>query len=290
MLSPSLNLQSPPLVPSAPQSPTKTVSAGGSLAHLNELAEKARRERKVQDLEISNSSLLAINRALEREMRKQSTELRRFRRLSRSGRLSLASTGLGMSGHLAPLSEGPDGENFLSSEEEEEEEEEDGDNDTDASASSSEDETEDRETQAASDLRHRAKDEMRLQLDLSKHRQLLIDSQKMNQSLKRCLGRTEVLIEEGRKALDFQVRVSDVFLGGRVLVPDEDGEGEGEGHDDRSRETRLRGLRAGEVHEGHADLVGKDRDSGVDCDVRIGIGMGQSILEEREEAQELALA
>jgi hypothetical protein len=43
----------------------------------------------VLDLEISNSSLLAINRTLEREMRKQSAELRRFRRLSRSGRLSI---------------------------------------------------------------------------------------------------------------------------------------------------------------------------------------------------------
>jgi hypothetical protein len=74
---------------------------------------------------------------------------------------------------------------------------------------------------AENDLRHRKKDEKRLQLDLSKHQQLLIDSQKMNQSLKRCLGWTEELISEGKKALEYHVRVSDVELGGRVLAPDE---------------------------------------------------------------------
>jgi hypothetical protein len=74
---------------------------------------------------------------------------------------------------------------------------------------------------AESDLRHRKKDEKRLQLDLSKHQQLLIDSQRMNQSLKRCLGWTEELIKEGKKALEYRVRVSDIELGGRVLAPDE---------------------------------------------------------------------
>lgn len=71
-------------------------------------------------------------------------------------------------------------------------------------------------TYAEHDARLRAKDEKRLQLDLSKHRELLVDSQKMNQSLKRCLGWTEDLIREGQKALDYHVGV-----GGRVLTPDE---------------------------------------------------------------------
>jgi hypothetical protein len=43
----------------------------------------------------------------------------------------------------------------------------------------------------------------------------------MNQSLKRCLGWTEELINEGKKALAYHVRVSDIELGGRVLAPDE---------------------------------------------------------------------
>lgn len=74
---------------------------------------------------------------------------------------------------------------------------------------------------AESDARHRKRDEKRLQLDLSKHQQLLVDSQKMNQSLKRCLGWTEVLISEGKKALEYNVKISDVELGGRVLALDE---------------------------------------------------------------------
>lgn len=46
----------------------------------------------------------------------------------------------------------------------------------------------------------------------------------MNQSIKRCLGWTEELIKEGQKALAYHVKVSDVELGGRVLVPDADEE------------------------------------------------------------------
>ena len=43
----------------------------------------------------------------------------------------------------------------------------------------------------------------------------------MNQSLKRCLGWTEELITEGKKALNYQVQLSDVEVRGRVLTPDE---------------------------------------------------------------------
>jgi hypothetical protein len=71
------------------------------------------------------------------------------------------------------------------------------------------------------DAYYRVKDEKRLQLDLSRHRELLIGSQKMNQSLKRCLGWTEELINEGKKALEYRVQVNDVKLGGRVLSSEE---------------------------------------------------------------------
>lgn len=42
--------------------------------------------------------------------------------------------------------------------------------------------------------RRRTRDEKRLMLDLSKHQQLLIDSERLNQSIKRCLNFTEVKI------------------------------------------------------------------------------------------------
>lgn len=196
------------------------------LQQMNELAAKARRERKVLDLEISNSSLLAINRTLEREMRKQNAELRRFRRLSRAGRLSMAPGSVrsvsGFSamegfdhevGDLSSLSEG------LSSGNDDEEEDDELDSsfgeDDDLNGALSP------TTQAVQDAKHRARDEKRLLLDLSKHQQMLIDSQKMNQSIKRCTNWTDELIAEGKKALAYQVKVSDVELGGRVLI-DED--------------------------------------------------------------------
>lgn len=197
------------------QSPVK---AGYSLERMNELAANARRERKVLDLEITNSSLAAINRTLEREMRKQTAELRRYRRLSRSGRLSInTSASLRTSSGTLSIMDGVDDTPLsdMSEESDGEEEEE----------SSEEESIDDGSLSpgaiAESDARHRERDEKRLQLDLSKHQQLLIDSQNMNQSLKRCLGWTEELINDGKKALAYHVRVSDIELGGRVLTPDE---------------------------------------------------------------------
>ncbi|KAM0276186.1 hypothetical protein ACHAQH_006993 [Verticillium albo-atrum] len=201
------------------QSPTKSTHSGDPL---NDLVAHARRERKVQDLEITNASLEAINRSLERQLRKQTAELRRYRRLSRSGRLSLtsmASTRI-PSDSTVGTAAGMEGGLDLSdlSEDEAEDEEEDDDlgslYDTDPS---------DTESISSPGLkaadRRRKRDERRLQLDLTKHRELLVDSQKINQSIKRCLSWTEELIKDGKKALEYKVRVSDVELAPRVLAP-----------------------------------------------------------------------
>ena len=72
------------------------------------------------------------------------------------------------------------------------------------------------------DLKYRARDEKRLILDLSKHKQMLIDSQKLSQSIMRCLRWSEEMISEGNKALEYHVKVSDVEIGGRVLTQDDE--------------------------------------------------------------------
>ncbi|KAE9367011.1 hypothetical protein N431DRAFT_350183 [Stipitochalara longipes BDJ] len=259
-----------PPADSALQSPIKT---GHSIEQLNELAANARRERKVLDLEITNSSLAAINRTLEREMRKQTAELRRYRRLSRSGRLSIA-TSASMRNSVASLAHSEDGTPLSDMSEDEEEE---GSDEEDSSVSTdSEEGSLSPRAIAESDARHRQRDEKRLQLDLTKHQQLLIDSQKMNQSLKRCLGWTEELINEGKKALEYHVRVSDVELGGRVLAPDEV-EGEDVINEEESEgmsifgATLLREARKA-AKEGASKMVGwggegkDDRDSGIEVD------------------------
>ncbi|KAK0750355.1 hypothetical protein B0T18DRAFT_320833 [Schizothecium vesticola] len=208
--------------PESQNSPTKSPSQEKDLT---DLVVSARRERKVQDLEITNASLEAINRTLERQLRKQTAEIRRFKRLSRSGRLSMASMGSRAvsnssveGGALAragmDLDDLSEEESELAAQDEEMESEEEED------LSDSEVSNENPATTALRDARHRQGDERRLQLDLSKHQQLLVDSQKINQSLKRCLGWTEELIKEGKRALAYQVRVSEVELGGRVLAPE----------------------------------------------------------------------
>lgn len=197
----------------------------------NDPAAQARRERKVLDLEISNSSLLAINKTLERELRKQNVELRRFRRLSRSGRLSFAPSGRNVSNStLGTLPEiGDESEYSQSDSEAGGDDYEDDEFDITESSSGM--------TSPTARTQQRARDERRLILDLNKHRQMLVDSQKLSQSIKRCLTCTEELIRDGTKALDYKVGIGDVHIGGRVL-----GNDESDNHDDTSRDEGRKGL------------------------------------------------
>ncbi|KEF62211.1 uncharacterized protein A1O9_00183 [Exophiala aquamarina CBS 119918] len=208
----------PALLTNLPDAPIELITSP-SHSHVDDAA-NARRERKVLDLEISNSSLLAINKTLERELRKQSAELRRFRRLSRSGRLSMVPTARSVSGQsnfsLGTVTE-YDGDDQVSSENEEDSELDELDDEDDSLISNDSGSL----VSQSARSRQRARDEKRLMLDLSKHQQLLIDSQKLSQSIKRCLTCTEELIRDGNKALDYRVGIGDVKLGGRVLNDEE---------------------------------------------------------------------
>lgn len=202
--------------PSVLQSPTKSPASPAD--PVTELITNARRERKVQDLQIRNTSLEAINRTLERQLRKQTAELRRFRRLSRAGHLSLGPTTTSSDvppGTVSELELESRGLADLSEEDATvDEPEEESLSDTDSASSDVS-----ASALAERDAKHRPRDEERLKLDLSKHQQMLIDSQKINESIKRCMDWTEELIKDGKKALEYKVRVSDVQLGGRVLDP-----------------------------------------------------------------------
>ena len=227
----------------APPSPPKPFASDLAI-----LAANARRERKVLDLEISNSSLLAINRTLERSLRKQNAELRRYRRLADSGRISLVSAGRRSRGS------GNMGLADSMGDEEDEDDGDDGENDfgfpsdlSDTDSSEADDPRATLSSLSAFDTldpptpstgsspisaldrasfgrrSSRPRDSQRLALaHLRLHRALLADSQALNQSLKRCLGRTEALIDEGRRALKYRVRVSEIALGGRVLCAGEE--------------------------------------------------------------------
>ena len=213
----------PPIVASPPPESTLSPTKGPS-----ELAAEARRERKVLDLEISNSSLLAINTSLEREVRRQKIELKRFRRLSRAGRFSLTP-----SDRLTDVSEG-----LPALDEDDEYNSDDADAHLHSGLAACHDDFSDEDdedddsigsstiptspsSQSRSDSERLARDEKRLQVDLARHKELLVQSQMMNQSIKRCMYASEDMIREGKKALEYHVRVSDIKLGGRVKSNDE---------------------------------------------------------------------
>ena len=220
--------------PAQPQSPTRPSTIGQSkIDQMNELAANARRERKVLDLEISNSSLLAINRTLEREMRKQNAELRRYRRLSRSGRLAVAPTSRSVSGKMSVLAEGAEDTAEYTSPLDSDSEGNDHDEDN-LSGISSHSATSSRPSSPTSRAgRTRFRDPKVDQLDLAAHRALLLDGQKLNQSIKRCLAQSESLIASGKTALEYQARApTPENLGGRVLTPDDNEDlvfGQGQG-------------------------------------------------------------
>ena len=209
-----------------PQSPSKAAPGQSKLDHLNELAVNARRERKVLDLEISNSSLLAINRTLEAEMRKQKAELRQFRRLRSSGRFP-SSTFSGSSRYSMPSTN-----DELSAASSAEEDELDDDRFSNASSGTSDGTSFPDSTNFSPTLRNssipvaKKRRTRSFKVDLAGQRVLLLDSQRLNQALKRCLGRTDELIADGKKALDYMIKTGEVAnVGPRVLTPDDrDGE------------------------------------------------------------------
>jgi hypothetical protein len=231
---------------------------------------EARRERKVLDLEISNSSLLAINKSLERELRKQKAELKRFRRLSRAGQFAVSQrrssdaeedlSTLDEEGDLPDFEDDDEGARPSSPFHSQPEEDSSDEESTDSSAVPLSP-----GAQADRAAAQRAEDESRLRLDLSRHRELLMDTQRMNQSLQRCLYWTEGLIKDGRKALDYQVASSEVKIGGRILSADDVDEVSSQLDDAES--THSMDEQPGALPDfGEPDRrsVGSEMDSGID--------------------------
>lgn len=214
------SIQLPNDVPERTQSPFSAVCSSEGNTSRSEAAAHARRERKIMDLEISNSSLLVINRSLEKEVRRQKTELRRYKRLSRASSLLPNNTSRLSLERLSLLTEDEDVDAKLEDEVEDDEGE---DDDDDESSDSFAEESMSPGAITQHDARHRKSDQRRLQQDLAKHKELLADSQRMNQSLKKCLSVTEQLIAEGNRALEYKVHHDDIQIGGRVLSPEEQG-------------------------------------------------------------------
>jgi len=199
-------------VHTSPSSPTS--KRDGLAEQFTVLATDARRDRKVLDLEISNSSLLLINGSLEKEVRKQKIELRRLRRITTASfvtaettRRSLdpssminetdaeqQTTNEGLNGHVMGFDEDSDG--------------------SIESAST---------TSVGHKTYQRARDEKRLRLDFSKYKETSINDQRTNQSMLRCMSMTDQLLAEANKALASRVYVSN--LPTRSRVPDVEEQG-----------------------------------------------------------------
>lgn len=197
-------------------------------------AVSARRERKVLDLEISNSSLLAINKSLERELRSQKSELRYLRRVSRAThnlRLSDATT-------MSEVSELSDDASLLVGEQDNALQR--ASNSLDAAGRTS------IELDPPSWLRLNTQklESRRMNLDLTKHKDLLIENQRVNQSMHKCLCVVDQLVEDGNKALQYRPRTTDLTVRQNMVDTDE----EDEIDEDSSMNNQLKGVLENETN------------------------------------------
>ncbi|KAL8761249.1 MAG: hypothetical protein Q9184_002629 [Pyrenodesmia sp. 2 TL-2023] len=249
----STNETSPQPIPSSPGKPARGQS---KLDHLNELAANARRERKVLDLEISNSSLLAINRTLETEMRKQKAELRQLRRLRSSGRFPSSTRSPSSRFSMPSVSDD------MSLPSSADEDDMDDDRFSNLSSGTSDDTSFPDSLSFSPTIRNssipvaKGRRKRSFRIDFSAQRVLLLDSQKLNQALKRCLTCTDELIADGKRALEYRVNTGEVAnLGPKVLTPG-----------DRGEEPELgRGLLSPDLYEKSEnpwEWTGTERDTG----------------------------
>lgn len=238
---------------------------------------------QVMDLEISNASLLAINRTLERKMKKQTSELRRYRRLARSGelkaRLQPKKRRSRTSEGIADMAEGEGKgkvEAIVAEDGAEEEEEEE---DEDESSSEGESGTTDEQTQSYNGKRAIVTtDNDKVSAELQKHQALLEASAKTDALLVRCQFMIEEMVKEAKKALDYRVAASDVKLGGRILGSDNEEEDEGS-NDDNDRVTLGDG-------EGITETEAEDEMTGTEGETTDEAGYADEGEEEQEEQEE----
>lgn len=195
------------------QSSATSSSADGNALPQQVEAVQARRERKVLDLEISNSSLLAINKSLERELRNQKAELRYLRRVSRTERTTRLSEATTIS-EYSELSE--DGGGAVEREH------------AGGIPGRGTSESDSRRASGTFDapswlaLQGQHSESRRMNLSLTKHKDLLMENQKVNQSIRRCLCLVDRLIIEGGKALEYRVRTGESALRAKVTEFDEE--------------------------------------------------------------------
>ncbi|KAK9236229.1 hypothetical protein V1525DRAFT_407655 [Lipomyces kononenkoae] len=173
--------------------------------------DSARTNRKIMDLEISNASLLAINRTLEREMRGQSRDLRALKRWIQRHNIG----GVDFDADMHSVSE-TDEDSSIDDESGDESKSSGDDDDEDVTIgpfSSKHSAESGKDTLSKSVLE---RDEL-----VQEEKDLLEAYQAVNGSITNCIFMSDVLLKEAQASLSFKVSEEDLRLGGRVLSYDD---------------------------------------------------------------------
>ncbi|KAK9469758.1 hypothetical protein V1512DRAFT_17157 [Lipomyces arxii] len=163
--------------------------------------DSARVNRKILDLEISNTSLLEINRTLERQMRSQSRELRALKRWIQRNNIS------GDEFNTADMS--------VSDTEDSEGE---GVKDDHGSLNEEEDNT-------LHAVHEASKASKKWSMPMDKftitEEELLATSRAMNNSITKCIFMSDLMVKEAKTSLSYTVLEDELRVGGRVLSYDD---------------------------------------------------------------------
>lgn len=169
--------------------PTSTVSSPqyftGSSEELVQLRSKAARsERKAMDLEISNSSLVTVNKFLEKKLYKQSLTIQNLE---------------GLNSDRPPAV--PEEENY---------DDEDGSNDENNNIPLD-------QLLNSDDIINQTGGMKAIEDEANKHIELVESFEKMNKSLQRCIYLSQTLLKDANRSLEYSVDPEDIKLGGRVV-------------------------------------------------------------------------
>lgn len=184
----------PPTVTVRPGIPHRAATTSPDSVKAGELdslkSRAARSERKVMDLEISNTSLMAVNKFLEKKLHKQSVLLHEYETSSWStGNNNKATT---------PFSDSEDEDEGLK------------ENKIPLDSLLDENELIDQDGIHA------------IQDRTNKHIEFVESYERMNRSLRKCLYLSQSLLEDATNSLEYSIDPEDVKLGGRVAVNDDD--------------------------------------------------------------------
>lgn len=166
---------------------------------------QARSDRKIMDLEISNTSLLKVNKYLEKKLRSQSKHIQQAKLLQKRDKIL-------MFPRLGELNSNEEPLDLFSSSASDAEEDDD-DDDEESSMTDDERVSPENQTREEKELSEKTK---LVEKKIQSHIEFLESSERVNKMIRNCIFISDALITQASQTLDYEVDPSEIKFGGQV--------------------------------------------------------------------------